>query len=349
MMQKNKKIPSTPKIRYFATVLPGLEHVLADEIAAKIADAAISATARGKVFFKTRLPAEELQCLRSADNLYRFISHFPAGPHKMDLPQLEKRIGEADLSFIERRGISTRFVVNASRSGKHTYSRFDAAEAAMRAIAKRRPDWRRGTADDHNLEFRLDIEGENALFSLRLTDASYRYRGTMRRFAPAALRPTVAHCFVWLSKPEADDVFLDPCCGSGTILCERLAYPAQRITGGDISEEAVRAARQNAPLLESHVHRWDARQLPMDSGSVDKIVSNLPFGMQISVPEQLGAFYRDVMREMDRVLKRRGTAIFLADDETALIRAAEPSGLHLRETVPLSLKGLNPRLFIFTK
>lgn len=350
MMRQNVHPPTVTQIRYFATVLPGLEHVLADEIAAKIADASLAATARGKVFFDSRSPAELLQSLRSADNLYRFIDRFPAGPHKIHLSQLEKRIGEADLSFIEpERGALPRYVVNASRTGKHAYSRFDAAEAAMCGIAKRYPGWRQGTADDHNLEFRLDIDDEKALFSLRLTDASYRYRGTERRFAPAALRPTVAHAFVWLSRPEASDVFLDPCCGSGTILAERLAYPARRILGGDVSEEAVRAARQNAPSIETDVRRWDARRLPVDSGSVDKIVSNLPFGRQISVPEQIGDLYRDIVREMDRVLKRTGMAVILADNEASLLRAAEPSALHVSEIVPLSLKGLHPKLFIFTK
>src|SRR5690606_22797971 len=123
------------------------------------------------------------------------------------------------------------FYVNVSRKGSHTYSRFEAAQKAMEGIKKRYPHRRIGTANRHDVEFRLDIEGHQALFSLRLTDAIYRFRHNNRKFTAASLLPTVAHAMVWLSKPEEEDVFIDPCCGSGTILSERLSYPFTYIGG----------------------------------------------------------------------------------------------------------------------
>jgi hypothetical protein len=53
----------------FATVLPGLEYVLENEIRVKITDAKIEHLERGKVFFASDLPADALMVLRTADNL----------------------------------------------------------------------------------------------------------------------------------------------------------------------------------------------------------------------------------------------------------------------------------------
>jgi tRNA (guanine6-N2)-methyltransferase len=179
------------------------------------------------------------------------------GPHKEHLIDVEKQIRELDLSFINKERQS--YMVNASRTGKHTYSRFEAANAAMRGIAKRSPRWPQGTSENHDVEFHLDIQQEAAMFSLRLTDAAFRYRGENRLFSQAALRPTVAHAFVWLSKPEASDVFVDPCCGSGTIVSERLTYPYSRVVGG--------ISRKRPRVLQKKI--WDCIRMR-------KLVSGMP-------------------------------------------------------------------------
>ncbi|WP_169713621.1 methyltransferase domain-containing protein [Paludifilum halophilum] len=333
---------------YLATVLPGLENVLIDEMKVKIPEARVQLTERGKVYFKSCLPLASHLQLRTADHLYRFIDRFSVGPHKRHLPKLEKQISEYDLSFAESVGGPDRsYVVHASRRGKHTYSRFEAAEAAMRGIARRYPGWIRGNADHHTLAFRLDLQGEDAVFSLRLTDASFRFRGR-RSFTPAALRPTIAHALVWCSSPQETDTFVDPCCGSGTILQERMVYPFSEIRGGDLSEKAIQSARAN--LKDDHVvQRWNAGQLPLDSGYVDQFVSNLPFGRQIGNRADLGDRYREWVREMSRVLKPGGNAILLTEEGDLLSRAADQCSLHCRERMRLRLKGLRPAIYQLQK
>lgn len=223
-------------------------------------------------------------------------------------------------------------------------------EAAMRGIARRYPGWSRGGAPNHALEFRLDVDGEEALFSLRLSDSTFRFRGNNRFFTRAALRPTIAHALVWCSSPEETDIFVDPCCGSGTILHERMVYPLLEIRGGDIAEEAIQFARANLKETSPHtVQRWDARNLPLDSGYVDKFVSNLPFGRQIGNRAELGELYRELVQEMSRVLKPGGTAILLVEDGELLSRAADKCSIRCCELIQLSLKGLQPAIYQLQK
>ncbi|CAG7626521.1 methyltransferase domain-containing protein [Paenibacillus allorhizosphaerae] len=337
--------------RYIATVLPGLEQVLAHEIRAKLAGAHIEFTERGKVYFASGLPEEALMVLRTADNLYQWIHRFQVGLHKLHLAGIEQEISRLDLSWIKANRIgTTRFKVNASRVGKHTYSRFEAAEAAARGIGKRNSRFRPCETGMHEVEFRMDVQHDEAVLAVRLTDASYRFRGEERRFTQAALRPTVAHALVWLSDPQRSDVFIDPCCGSGTIMSERLTYPYLRVEGGDLSREAVASAAENIGHCErAKIHHWNARSLPIDAGCVDKIVTNLPFGKQIAANEDILELYLELFGEMKRVLKMDGSAICLTDAEAALQSAAERAELDCSKTMTLHLKGLHPALFVLRK
>ncbi len=337
--------------RYMATVLPGLEDIAVDEIQQKFPKDRLLSTSRGKVFFESYLPTDHHFQLKTVDHLYLFIGQFSVGPHKRHLSQIEERVATFDLSFAKtKEGFEEGYFVNASRRGKHTYSRFEAAEAAMRGIASRYPGWTQGTAPHHSLEFRLDLDGDQAVFSLRLTDSSFRYRGRNRLFSPAALRPTVAHALVWCSSPAATDLFVDPCCGSGTILSERLNYPFTEIRGGDLSETAVRTARSNlGEGVYPGVQRWDARQLPLDRGYASKFVSNLPFGRQTGNRSELGELYDQLIRETSRVLKPGGIAIFLTEEGSLLRRAADRNSLDCQEWFEISLKGLRPAIYRLQK
>ncbi|WP_175615952.1 EmtA family 23S rRNA (guanine(2470)) methyltransferase [Piscibacillus halophilus] len=331
---------------YFASVLPGLEYVLSDEINNKVTDSEIIEINRGKVFFTTAKTFTCLSSLRSADNLFQVIDQFQIGPHKKHLSHVSERISQLDLDFIDHNDL---FWVNASRKGKQTYSRFEAAKKAMEGINNHYPDWNIGTSQNHQVEFRLDIEHQHVIFSLRLTDATFRFRGQTRRFSRASLLPTVAHAMVHLSDPKSTDVFVDPCCGSGTILSERATYSAKRIVGGDVSGDVTKVAKSNIDDTKAQINVWDARELPLSNGCVDKIVTNLPFGRQISPDEDLKLFNHHIMNEICRVLKPTGRAVILSESVNQLLGEAKRLGLLCLESYSLSLKGLNPTLFVFEK
>lgn len=334
---------------YMATTLPGLEDVAGDELTVKLGGGiALRELTRGKVFFTAALPREQLLQMRSLDNLYLCLDRFPVGPHRPDLRSVAQALTGLDLTEAARAGgvlpgRPATFFVNASRAGKHTYSRFDLAAAATEGILTRHRRWRAGTPTDHELEFRLDLLDGEALFALRLSDPTFRFRGDARRFAAAALRPTVAHALVWLAGPRDDERFLDPFCGSGTIVAERAAYRARSVTGSDVAAEAVTAARANAPSVA--IQQWDARQLPLLAGTVDTVATNLPFGRQILSEAELGPLYADFCRELRRVLTAGGQALLLTDQHDPLERAAAGAGLALTQLRLLSLHGLHPWVY----
>ena len=94
---------------------------------------------------------------------------------------------------------------------------------------------------------------------------------------------------------------------------------------------------------------WDARNLPLDANYVDKVVTNLPFGRQVSADEDIQLLNRNIMKEISRVMKRNGKAVILSERGHQLQTEAERLGLFCSKSYPLSLKGLHPTLYIFTK
>jgi 23S rRNA G2445 N2-methylase RlmL len=344
-------------VRYLLTVPAGLERVALSEAQAKLPPAQVDTQLRGRLVLAGNLPVDALLSLRTVENVYRLLGETPVGPHRAGLPALAGAVaalaepalaGSLALTAGEAAsGASheTTIWVNASRTGRHTFSRFEAAQAAAGGILRQRPDWRLGTAEAHALEFRLDVDHARAWLSLRLSPPAHRFRGAARRFTPGALRPPVAHGLVWLSEPQADETFLDPFCGSGTILAERAAYPASRLIGGDRSAEALAAARANLGwAAHLTLEAWDARRLPLESRSVDKVVTNLPFGHQVLSPAELPDLYLGFVREVQRLLSAAGWALVLTDQVETLLGAAERTRLQAIRVLTLSLRGLLPEV-----
>ncbi len=112
-----------------------------------------------------------------------------------------------------------------------------------------------------------------------LADTRFSYR---RADVPAALHPTLAAAAVRMAPPHPDDVVVDHCCGSGTLLAERAragAYGA--LHGLDRDGRAISAARRNLSGVERlHLVRADLAALDQ----VDRptlVISNPPYGRRV--------------------------------------------------------------------
>jgi 23S rRNA G2445 N2-methylase RlmL len=62
--------------------------------------------------------------------------------------------------------------------------------------------------------------------------------------------------------------------------------------------------------------------MPLAEKSVDRIVSNPPFGKQFGRPEDIGPLYQKAVTEYDRVLRAGGRAVLLVSDAGLLRDAA---------------------------
>ena len=237
--------------------------------------------------------------------------------------------------------------------GKHQYRRKDLQEAFVRAINERYARTLPQVEEDADLEIWVNLLGSDLLCGLRLSDESMRHRAYQAVHLPASLRPSAAAAMVLLTEPGADDVFIDPMCGSGTLLIERAyAGPSRWALGGDIAPRHARATATNLAAVapETAVHVWDARRLPLRSASVDRLATNLPFGKQIASREEVERLYPPFFAEMERILKPGGKAVVLSSEYELVKEAVRACPrLHIATGYSVAVLGQWGRIYVIDR
>ncbi|MGI6367501.1 MAG: methyltransferase domain-containing protein [Anaerolineae bacterium] len=347
---------------YYVHTIPGIEGIARDELADLLPDMQLAGfktvpERNGLVLFSTSEPAERLLSLRVAEDAFVTLGRLPEIPWGREgLEMIERNLGTVlglnhGLNVLEttrqvhrNREIRFRTITRISGTGQ-PYRRVDVTLAVARAIRRRsRQQWK-AVESGEDVEVWVNLLGREVLVGLRLSDETMRHRDYQKVHLPASLRPSVAAAMVRLSAPRANDIFLDPMCGTGTLVIERgLAHRHGLLLGGDIDRAALAAAAEN--LGPRHKPRellqWDARQLPLCDASVDCIACNLPFGKQLSSPRQLPGLYQGVLSEIARLLRPGGRAVLLTS-AISVLREQVPrvGGLALGRRYPVNILGQN--------
>lgn len=322
-------------------VHPGLEEIAAEEIERDLGGE-VRKTSPGIVVFRVAAIDERLLRLRTTEDVFLLAWGTDQLTYRAaDLDQITRWTDrDADWPQLLRlhHGIRPRpsgkptYHLVTQMAGHHAYQRRDARKALARGLIGHFPDSWRPVEENASIEVWLSIDESTAVCGLRLSDHTMRHRTYKLEHRPASLRPTIAACMVRLAGARPGQVVLDPMCGAGTLLAEQAQYNERfrqplDVRGGDLEFGAVRAASLNlrrlgAPLL----CRWDATRLPFAPASIDHILSNPPFGKQLSTPEEVRPLYRAMIREYDRVLRPGGQAVLLTSDAAALRDAVHPVG-----------------------
>jgi tRNA (guanine10-N2)-dimethyltransferase len=121
-------------------------------------------------------------------------------------------------------------------------------------------------------------------------------------FHPSAMKAKLARCMVNLAQPKADDLVLDPFCGTASILIEA-GLMGCRVMGFDVQPRMVRGSLQN--LLHYRLEPYgravaDARHLPVIK--TDCVVTDPPYGRSATT---LGLTTRQLVEEALSAINER--------------------------------------------
>lgn len=151
--------------------------------------------------------------------------------------------------------------------------------------------------------------------------------GRMRRL-PATTPPTVAAGLLRLAKLKAGMTLLDPGGGVATIpIIDAIERPEGH--GWSIDADAAAVADAHANVAERDltdridVRRGDATALELADLSVDRVVSDLPFGKKVGTNQENRVLYPAILREVERVLTADGRAVLLTDDKRFFEQAVQ--------------------------
>jgi tRNA (guanine6-N2)-methyltransferase len=342
-------------MKIFALTTRGLEDVSAREMA-ELPETTLAETAYRRISADYGGLPNALLNLRTVDDLYVDAATWIGVGHTRDmLAEMQSWSAALDLTNAAEICAAIRpvrpqpvFSVTASFVGKRNYSADEIKNAVSEGVASHY-SWTY-TADDREADFniRIFIEHDIAYVGVRLGKSPLHERSYKQVQRAGSLKPSVAAAMLQLADVSPGQKLLDPCCGAGTILIEGALIGAVA-SGGDIDADAVAAACANASAanaanIKVELHEWDARNLPIHDQSIDRIVTNLPWGRQIVVDSALEDFYRDVCAEMERILAPAGRIAVLT---------STPQLLHFDElrqerAIEISLFGQTPTIALYT-
>ncbi len=143
-------------------------------------------------------------------------------------------------------------------------------------------------------------------------------------FHPSALNPILARVMVNLSQIKETDIFLDPFCGTGSILIEAFLVGCNRLIGIDINHKMINGAKRN--LIKFGVKNMelllsDSNHIPLRS--ISGVATDPPYGRSSSTYKKplihlIENFFLEIS---DLILKNR------------LITLALPSQIRIDELI----------------
>ena len=235
----------------------------------------------------------------------------------------------------------TTFRVIARVLQERSFLRTELRRHLTETIQRHQPNWRFSDPADVEV-WVVEYKPGKIVVGLRVSDVRMRQHDGRDVERSGALRPTVAAAMVRLAG-EPYGTLLDPCCGSGTILVEATEV-GWHARGVDIDPDAVRIARKNAHGVE--VSEGDVRYLTFGDSSVRACVSNLPFGKQYTVQQEMNDWLRVALSELARVTQPGGRVVLLAPD---VPRNVTPTGLSLIKRIPLRLLGAKTTVWTYDR
>ncbi|KAM4654154.1 tRNA (guanine(6)-N(2))-methyltransferase THUMP3 isoform 1-T1 [Amazona ochrocephala] len=259
-----------------------------------------------------------------------------------------------------------KFRVTCNRAGdKHSFTSNEAARDFGGAVQEHF-QWK-ADMTNFDVEVLLNIHNNEVIVGIALTEESL-HRRNITHFGPTTLRSTLAYCMLRLCDPQPTDIIIDPMCGTGAIPIEgAMEWPSCYHIAGDNNPQAVRRAANNmCSLLKKNENKessasqgmpldiiqWDICNLPLRTGSVDIIVSDMPFGKRIGSKKKNWDLYPACLMEAGRICTPgTGRAVLLTQDKKCFAKALARLGHIWRraQTLWVNVGGLHAAVYLLRR
>jgi len=144
-------------------------------------------------------------------------------------------------------------------------------------------------------------------------------------------------------------------CGCGTIPLEAGDWLGNSVVGlaGDLVDRAVESSRINSTGGNSghrcDVVQWDAGLLPLRTGSIDRVISDMPFGNRCGNFKVRDWLCPRVVKQVVRVLRPgTGLAVLMAQSKTMKdeVLLNQKAFLNLEQHLLIDMEGLRVDVFV---
>ena len=355
---RNPRPDPAPVQRYEVETVSGLEEYARREIRRRLGKAAqiVGTQIEGRVALEYSGSIRRFDEFRTAVAVHRIEEFAVPGPRALLGHQHLTRLLAAIQSVLDARpgAAFQTFRIAAAGAGSRVFMRLrqEIADATglqqAEGAAHLQISVRRSTAEE---------EGWQAV--IRTSPMPLSARRWRVCDMPGALNGAVASAMVSLTGTRPTERMLNLCCGSGTLVIERLGMgAATSVTGVDISAPALQCADAN---LRAAGHRSsvslvqaDCARLPIPDASVDTINADLPYGMLRNDSGDIASLYHSALAESARVAAAEASMVLITTRRRALLAALAgvPSWNLLTEipiSIPHSRGYITPQIYLLRR
>ncbi len=334
---------------YLAEVPEGLEGVALADIKNKYF-ITLKKILPGKIIFDYQDDIRKLRKLKSVKEIYLFLTQIKRGETKEKFLDQLRKIDISPLFSLFKNDKNFSFFLNL-RELKNFVQRTELSKA-LRQWLLEKTLWV-SLSHGYNIEFKIFSGDESLFLTLKLIDFLDLRRKWRKSLISTSLEPSLAYLMCVLSNVSDSDIFLDPMCGSGTIIIERtLIGFCKKIIGSDINREAVRFAKNNLNLIKetAEIYQWDAMNLPLEKNSITKVVVNMPYGQRVGSHQANLKLYPLFFKELERIVSVGGTVVILTQEKKLLDNFIKKTKKFLiNRRITINIGGLQPDIFILKK
>ncbi len=319
--------------KYVVTCDYNLENLVIEEIKQKISEATEIKQFENfshRVSFcvpnfdeqKNKSVLQKILKLRSIHSLIELKGSFYL--ENPTLENIKAKVMEIELPELK---IATSFRVTAERYGTHNFTSMEMAKHIGHTVILRYQTPVSLTDYEHNL--RIDILGSFVFVGYQITDdiLSHRqgkYNKIERVFHHrAATKHSLAYHLLTLAKLKEGESLLDCTCGGGTIVLEAANIFGNKIKilAGDMHQKAIEGTKKNLKINNFdfvELQELNARHLDetiqnyvLENGKIDKIVCNLPFGVQSAKQVNMRGLYDQFLTSAEKIISKNGKIVVL--------------------------------------
>jgi tRNA (guanine6-N2)-methyltransferase len=292
---------------YLSTFVPGFEDLIKDLLQKKFPNSKVIDVYSGAILYKDDHSPEKIKQIKFFNNTFLVFKYWKGGARIEEIVQdTENILSQQSSIHPELLHKAKTFRVIYSVENTMVSLESNLYQKLSNSIYSNLQLKFGGPKSD--LEFWLLTRNEGlSVFGMRITKGLPQEKG--------ALSSEVSYILNFLSDAEKSDVFLDPFAGSGSIPLERYYNKGfKAINAGDIADEKIAMMRKRfnkALATKINIQKINALSLPFQDKSIDKIVTDPPWGTFSDLKEDPELFYKKILSEFSRVLKKDGILVLL--------------------------------------
>ncbi len=174
-------------------------------------------------------------------------------------------------------------------------------------------------------------------------------------FVPAGINPSLAYILCMVAKLKKEDILLDPFCGSSVIPITALKYfNIKRVICSDISSKAISASKENFKVVGIEESRYklfrsDIKNIKISKRNIDKIVSNLPYGIRVGDHSGNVEVYKSLELLAKKLLRKKGLLVLLTQEKKLIREVFRREEWNVKSLARVNEGGLFPEIFVIRK